>query len=298
MADGQTTNIALPPTPEATQELQQLFNELAFALKQTKGSDLRQWGIMSASRFPKVGMRRLKNFERLAFRLSCFLRSEAALALAAWRQQQFSKHLATRTKEGIDSTFQTSMNAYKVIKTMAAALRDDPKKNAVEILAFSLGFFVGSGGIDGNGGLPDTDIAMFGIGGHRSILTHSIIAGMVAECSILALADLAGIVCDKVPKEGRSPFWDILTSSKDQIAHSLSIGASSGIAYHLAVDATIQPAPYKDLPISLPLWGHQSLFAANAIVEGNDTLQRHAPSVPVKANVNHFQLPPPPHSAD
>ncbi len=128
--------------------------------------------------------------------------------------------------------------------------------------------------MDGNGGVPDTDITIFGIGDHRSLFTHSIIAGIVVEGAILALADLAGIVCDKLPPGERSEFWDQISRTKDQIAHHLAAGTSAGIAYHLAVDATLQPAAYKDLPLSMPMEAHQALFALNAAVEAQDASKR------------------------
>ena len=261
-------------TIEYSEARHRLFYELAYAIKQTDAKDMMRWGKVSASRIPKVGARRLKNLGKLAFSLTNFLSNEASLVSDAWKEKQLGGHLASRTSKGIESTFETGVKVCRFTTAMAVALRDDPKKNASTVLAFALGFFVGSGGLDGNGGIPDTDIAMFGIGNHRSILTHSVIAGIFVECSILALADLAGIVCDKLPQNKRSPFWDKISTSKDAIAQQLCVGASTGIAYHLAVDATIQPAAYKDLPLSMPMEAHQSVFALNAIAEGNDGLQR------------------------
>lgn len=113
-----------------------------------------------------------------------------------------------------------------------------------------------------------------GVGDHRSLFTHSIIACIVVEASILALADLAGIVCDKLPPDERFEFWEQISTTKDQIASRLSAGASAGIAYHLAVDATLQPAAYKDLPFSMPMEAHQLLFAVNAAVEDKDAASR------------------------
>ena len=114
------------------------------------------------------------------------------------------------------------------IRSNSRMLIDEPKKNAPGVLALALGFIAGSGGADANGGIPDTDIAMFGIGDHRSLFTHSIIAGVVVEGSILALADFAGIVCNKLPEGERSAFWDQLDNAKDQIA--LKLAAARGRA--------------------------------------------------------------------
>lgn len=263
-----TTNSTLPRTES------RLFTELQMALSKTNADDLKAWGKSSAVRLPVIGKRRLKNLGSLVTSVADAVGSELRKAMLAWQRGDFGKHLEQRTAAGIDSTIDMGRRTWTVVGTIGRALIDDPKKNAPGVLALSLGFLAGSGGVDGNGGIPDTDIAMFGIGDHRSLFTHSIIAGIVVEGSILALADLAGIVCNKLPAGERDPFWDTISSTKDLIAEKLAIGASAGIAYHLAVDATLQPAAYKDLPFSMPMEAHQTLFALNAAAEGVDAAKR------------------------
>jgi hypothetical protein len=235
---------------------------------------MKYWGSAAAGRLPAIGKRRIKNFGSLISSIAKATGREVQSAVNAMKDGQFGSHMGQRTAAGIDGTIDLGKQVWRVIGAVGSSVMDDPKKNAPGVLALALGFIAGSGGVDGNGGIPDTDIAMFGIGDHRSLFTHSIIAGIVVEGSILALADLAGIVCDKLPVGERSTFWDQLSSAKDQIAGQLAVGASAGIAYHLAVDATLQPAAYKDLPISMPMEAHQMLFALNAAVEGQDASQR------------------------
>lgn len=251
-----------------------LFEELRLAVQQTNAADMRKWGVASARRFPVIGKRRIKNFASLIKSIASFARQEGENATRAWRENHLGTHLGDRTADGIDTTIDLGQRIYRTLSIVIRALREDPKKNAPGVLALALGFVVGSGGLDGNGGIPDTDITMFGIGDHRSIYTHSIIAGIVIEGAILALADLADIVCEKIPRGQRSPFWDSLISTKNQIAGQLALGTSVGIAYHLGVDATIQPAAYKDLPISIPMEAHQLLFAVNSAAEGFDAATR------------------------
>jgi hypothetical protein len=58
------------------------------------------------------------------------------------------------------------------------------------------------------------------------------------------------------------------------MAEGLHRGVSFGIAYHLDVDATVDGAgTYADLPVSLPMEGHQAV-AAGALVEGMDASRR------------------------
>lgn len=251
-----------------------LFYELKLAMSCTTPADLTAWGKTSAGRLPAIGKRRLKNLGNLVTSIADAAGRELRGAMVAWQQGRFGSHFGQRVAAGIDSTIDLGQRAWRTVGTVGRALIDDPQKNAPGVLALSLGFLAGSGGVDGNGGIPDTDIAMFGIGDHRSLITHSIIAGIVVEGAILAVADLAGIVCDKLPPGQRDPFWDRLSATKDQLALQLSVGASAGIAYHLAVDATLQPAAYKDLPISMPMEAHQLLFAANAAAEGVDVFKR------------------------
>ena len=252
-----------------------LFDELQFALQQTDAEELKDWGKAAALRFPAIGKRRLKNLGKLARNIADFSRRELSDATSALQREQFGTHVGNRIAAGIDTTIDIGHRTYRVTSAIVMALKSDPRHNAPGVLALALGFLVGSGGVDGNGGVPDTDIAMFGIGDHRSIFTHSILAGIVIEGSILSLADLADVVCDKIPSDNRSRFWDTLVDTKDKIANQLAIGASAGIAYHLAVDATIQPAAYKDLPFSMPIEAHQMLFAVNTVAEGYDATERN-----------------------
>ena len=267
------TALATLPKGENDQQAR-LFDELKLALSRTTSEDMKSWGAASAARLPAIGKRRIKNFGEMVTTIAKAAGREFQSALNAARSGRFGSHLGQRTAAGIDGTIDFGKQVWHVLGAVGSAVKDDPKKNAPGVLALALGFIAGSGGADGNGGIPDTDIVMFGIGDHRSLFTHSIIAGIVVEGAIMALADLAGIVCDKLPVGQRSAFWDQLSGAKDQIAGQLSAGASAGIAYHLAVDATLQPAAYKDLPISMPMEAHQMLFALNATVEGLDAAKR------------------------
>jgi hypothetical protein len=259
-------------TSRSTKEIR-LYRELRFALDQTDAADLKNWGKSAAARLPVIATRRVKNFGRLAATVARATGQELAGAFEAWRRGRLGGHLGDRAAVGIDRTAQIVTGTAQAVGAIGRALLDDPKRNVPDVFALALGFYAGSGGLDGNGGIPDTDLAL-GIGWHRSILTHSIIAGTVVEGAILALADLADVVIDKVPRYQRDPFWDHLAATKDRIAEQLAVGTSAGIAYHLAVDATLQEAPYHDLPFSMPMEGHQAVMGANGVAEGLDAANR------------------------
>lgn len=115
----------------------------------------------------------------------------------------------------------------------------DPKRTAPAVIGAVLGFSAGSGGLDGNGGIPDLDL-LAGIGSNRSPLTHTLIAGILAEGLLLALADLAAEVHGRLPHD-HDPLWDGLARIGRPLTHNLAIGTGAGLAYHLLVDAFVQP---------------------------------------------------------
>jgi hypothetical protein len=51
------------------------------------------------------------------------------------------------------------------------------------------------------------------------------------------------------------------------LTESLAIGTSAGLAYHLLVDALIQPAPLHGLPVEMPIEMHQTIMAASGLAE-------------------------------
>ncbi|MDR1976676.1 MAG: hypothetical protein LBQ18_06750 [Campylobacteraceae bacterium] len=251
-----------------------LFSELKLAIQRTNSDDMKKWALNSTLRFPAIGVRRLANFGILAKSIVYSVSEEVKDITFAIIKKRFISHIKDRAIAVRESGVKFISCATKTVNGLKKNILDNPKKNASGILALGLGFIMGSGGLDGNGGIPDADIDLFGVGEHRSILTHSIIAGIIFEGSILALADFADIICNKLSKEERSEFWDKLKEMKDEVANKLAQGASAGIAYHLGIDATLQPAPYKDLPFSMPMEAHQSLFALNAAIEGNDAISQ------------------------
>jgi hypothetical protein len=251
-----------------------LFDELQSAISQTSGEEMAVWAKNTVARLFEVGKRRGKNLVYFVATVLDGSISELCRALAALLRGNLIEHLFNRSGAAINATSDFLDQNIRAIKHIGKSLLADPKKNAPEVLALALGFTLGSGGLDANGGGPDMDITLGGIGAHRSILTHSVLSGMVIETSVLALAELAGIVCDKLPAGQRSEFWDILSRTKDQIAEKFATGISAGIAYHLAVDATLQQAPYKDLPGPMPMGVHQTIMGTNAVVEGVDAMAR------------------------
>ena len=255
-----------PNEAELTQaRLKRLFDDLAFALKRTQSSTLRAWGLRSAGRLVKLTGQRVSALASLAARIGRASSAEFTGLLQAWRADRLGEQVGDRTAAGIDGSIALARGARDLVTGVGGALMDNPRENAPKVLAAFLGFYAGSGGVDGDGGIPDLDL-LAGIDAHRSLLTHSILAGVAAEGVLLAIADLASEVHTKLPFD-HDPLWDRLAEAGAPLTASLAAGASAGIAYHLLWDAGIEPAPYKDLAFSMPIEAHQTMMGANGLAE-------------------------------
>jgi hypothetical protein len=243
-----------------------LYSELGFALSRLERDALKGWGTRSAGRLLMLAGRRVGGLAKLATVLGRAGFGELTGVFSASRQRRLSAHVGDRAAAAIDGTISLGRDGARLVAGVARALVRDPKATAPLVLGGLLGFSAGSGGLDGNGGIPDLDL-LAGIGAHRSPLTHTIIAGIVAEGLLLALADLAAEVHGKLPLE-HDPLWDGLARAGRPLTESLAIGTSAGLAYHLLVDALIQPAALHGLPVEMPLEGHQAVMAASGLAEG------------------------------
>lgn len=243
-----------------------LYDELSFAVSRTDGALLRQWGGRSAGRLVNLGARRVGALLSLATSIGKKTWSELSNMINATGQGATLEHLGDRTAAAIDGSIALGKDGAGVLSAIGLGLLSNPKETAPKVLGAFLGFYAGSGGVDGNGGIPDLDL-LAGIDAHRSILTHSVLAGIVAEGALLSIADLANQIHERLPVD-HDPLWETLAKAASPLTESLAAGTSAGIAYHLLVDAFIQPAPYKDLPFSMPIEGHQAAMAANGMAEG------------------------------
>lgn len=264
-----------------------LFEELSFAISRTDGPTLRQWGGRSAGRLLHLTARRIGGLASLATSVGKGAWSELSNLMKAAGQGSALEHVGDRTAAAIDGSIGLGKDGVRVLSAICRGLVSNPKETAPKVLGSFLGFYAGSGGIDGNGGIPDLDL-LAGIDAHRSILTHSILAGIVAEGALLAIVDLATQVHERLPVD-HDPLWDELAKSAAPLTSSLAAGTSAGIAYHLLVDAFIQPAPYHDLPVSMPIEGHQAVMAASGVAEciaTSDPNSRRGPAI-----INHDGLP-------
>ena len=247
-------------------------NELRFALGRMESCVLKGWGKRSALRLLMLASQRVGGLARLGTLLVRAGGGELSGLLEALRQRRVMPHLGDRTAAAVDGTLSVGREGVSMLTGIARGLLNDPKKNAPAVLGAVLGFSAGSGGLDANGGIPDLDL-LAGIGAHRSPVTHTIIAGIVAEGLLLAIADLAAEVHGRLPQD-HDPLWDTLASIGRPLTDSLAIGTSAGLAWHLLADAFVQPGTYHDLPTDMPMEAHQAMFAANGTAEGIHAARR------------------------
>jgi len=250
----------------------ELRAELVAAIRATPREEISNWGQRSALKLVEVTARRIMNPGRLLVSLGRLSRDELGAAFVALQQGQFKEHLGDRTATMIDTSTGFARDATQRIGAIGRQLMQDPRSHAPEVFGLVIGFYAGSGGLDGDGGVPDLDL-LAGIGAHRSIFTHSIFAGAIIETALLSLTDLSDTVHKHFP-ETHDPLWDTLAAAKVRVARALIQGTSAGIGYHLMVDATIQPAAYKDWPFEMQLKSHQALLAANAVAETLDVAHK------------------------
>jgi hypothetical protein len=249
--------------------IQRLLIELRAAVGNTPREEVGAWGRRSATRLAAIGFRRTTRAVQTAARVGQFAVWEVCTAWAEAKNGQLGSHLRSRGRAAAQAAgdgLRTVGIAAIDFASLIPKLRTDPDQAAPILFGAVIGFLIGSGGFDGDGGIPDLDL-QFGIGRHRSILTHSIVVGIMAEAVILSALDLARLIHDRLP-EDHDPVWDSLARMTPRFADALVRGTHVGLAFHFTVDASPDGmTPYKDLPVSLPMEGHQAILCASAADE-------------------------------
>ncbi|MCZ7579737.1 MAG: hypothetical protein M5U21_02775 [Fimbriimonadaceae bacterium] len=245
-------------------------DELQFALRQVSKAELAAWGIASGGRFGVGLWRRGKSLYSITKRVAGFAYGEVRDGVNAQRDHRFSDHAKDRGKRLLNTGERawswTRVKAQGFPKAVRS-LTERPAEMAPRMLGAAIGFLTGSGGFDANGGVlsPDVDL-LFGIGAHRSVLTHSLILGAAAEATILSAAELSKLVLNKLPAN-HDVLWDHLASHGQNFALGLATGYGVGLAYHLGVDGTVQAAPLHGIPVPMPMEAHQAVMLGSAVSE-------------------------------
>jgi hypothetical protein len=184
----------------------------------------------------------------------------------AYSADRLTDHLGRRVGTAFGITSNAISNGAKSLSSLASELIASPAEAAPKLLVLVLSSVAASGGVDGNGGVPDMDIPLMGIGAHRSPLTHSILIGSLLETAVMLLTRIVLCTHKNLPTE-HDPLWEGIARQSVNILSAAGKGASAGIAYHLMVDAVVQPGTYHGVPFDMPIEAHQAIFAANSAAE-------------------------------
>ena len=252
------------------QQILKLNEELKYAVMKTTNKDLTALGGKIPLILIYVASRRLKNAKDIVLKMGKYFSLEGNKFYKAFLNKELKKYFNNKYKQTNENIEELNEEIIKAVKNFSKYIRKNPKTNIANFLMFILGAYLGSGGIDGDGGIPDLDLEIFGIENHRSIFTHSVIAGIIIETLILFSIIAIDMIYDKLPKE-HLEIWDLIHEKKDDFLFNFTTGVSAGLAYHFTIDATIDGmGTYKDLPFSAPREVHQFIMGANAFIEGLD----------------------------
>lgn len=265
-----STSLVIGKFSESRKE--RVYSEFLHALNEVDSEDLKLWSINLIATLKHVSFRRVKGFVSSAVNMAKFTSKEFTSLYEAIREKRAIDHVQVRATLAKETVVGATTAAKAYFANLTSLLKKDPKEAARTLFVGTvgmLGFGLGSGGLDGDGGVPDLDF-LGGIGRHRSIFTHSIISGIVLETIVISVVSLMIILHRHLPVE-HDPLWDDVIKNTQDIGLAFTIGASAGIAYHMAIDATIDGGgTYKDLPFSLSQDGHQFIMGVNAMTEGID----------------------------
>lgn len=250
-------------------EASRMAEELRHAFRKLSPEDAKNWVGRSSDRLAAVLLRRMHNLVRTCSVVLGGIGNEVIDFVNAVIDRRPIDHTKARLNAAANEVTRITQLAKNTATPLFTALRNDPAKVAPDLIIVALSFYVSGGGFDGDGGIPDSDIPLLGIGAHRSPFTHSVIAGAVVETGLFSLIDFVCIAHSKLP-EKHDPRWDLIHDRAWTAATAASKGVSLGLAYHLGVDSLIQPGAYHGLPFEMSIEGHQFVLGANAAAEGID----------------------------
>lgn len=237
---------------------QQLFDELKFALRDLSSSELQEIFFESS----KIAVKATYQSKERAVKNSIvFLKKN----INRYKTEGFVQSLKTDGKKAADFVY----NLPEKVKSIYNNFLKLDREKQIEVVAITIItsaiFFTAAGGSDFEGGIPDTDIALMGIGHHRNIVTHSILIGLGIEFT----GRFTILVLDKIRKrlpQDHHLIWDKVYLFMDN-NKGLAISAMwLGLGTHLLKDTGIIAGgmkPYSDVPFQMSMESHQGLLAAN-----------------------------------
>lgn len=197
-----------------------------------------------------------------------YVGGEVSQFVSAARNQRAGSHLnkrLSRFQSHARRRLEGLRRALQDLPHLARAARQRPSEVLPELVGAVLGFAAGSGGLDADGGIPDLDL-LGGIGAHRSLLTHTMIIGVGAECVALSLSRLINLVHAKLP-HSHDPIWDELHAAAQQGVAGARAGTALGVGVHLLADGTLHVGALHGLGVPLPMEAHQAIIGFSGAAE-------------------------------
>jgi hypothetical protein len=271
---------ALAPFQE-TSRFERMAQELEYSIRNTSRADMTTLMGHLANDGSLALVRRITGLWDLASKVLGGTGDELAAMLKAYSADELIVHLGKRVDRASAITTGALSNGAKSLSSLARELMTSPAEAGPKLLVLVLSSVAVSGGVDGNGGVPDMDIPLMGIGAHRSPFTHSIIVGAALETALFLLARIVLGAHKNLPTV-HDPLWEGIVRQSVGILKSAGKGASIGLAYHLMVDAVVQPGAYHGMPFDMPIEAHQTIMGANSVAEA--TAARSFPDEATIAN--------------
>jgi hypothetical protein len=176
------------------------------------------------------------------------------------------RELAEKAKEALHSLPERTRETLSRLSRLSAAELSE------EVAPFVMGLvalYAASGGLDLEGGLPDTDLEL-GIGLHRNIFSHSVLIGFTTEGVLSFGVEILSGLYQKLPAEHHA-VWDKVHRLIRNCEKSAITGLWVGICLHFIKDAGLLShgtKPYTGLSGEHGMAFHQGLFAANGAASG------------------------------
>lgn len=274
MTDTTLTSIDLAWVPSSrSSEWIEILDEARFALRQVDRGVLVGLGQRSMTIALDTTRRRWGQLRDLVSAIARGVWGEFKRAFRALMAGEFGAYCVELCKRAWhalrsfwDGLVEHGRAAARLIAAVPNMSSDELADTLVAFLSSVVGFAVMSGG--GDGGVVDLDIAVLGLGGHRSILFHSVLSGLAWEIAMRCALEVVATFHDLLPRS-HAPFWDRMLRLGHRGVGGSIAGGWAGVATHLAIDSHVDGwTPYKDLPVVLPQWGHHLVMDVNAAAAG------------------------------
>ena len=245
--------------------------EAKYALARIDSRQIKRLSLVFPVLLSRALTRRIDNIGNIGKSIGTSLYEEAKEVKEAYKNEHIKNHLKEMISNSIHKIEGVSKSSYTFLKSIIKTIRTDPKEKIPALIAGVLGFEMASGGLDGDGGMPDLDLAL-GIAEHRSLLTHSILMGSVVEAAVLTTVILGMQLKTNMP-QNHDPVWDKLDLDNSELIQALLIGTSTGMAYHMGIDTTVDGGGTYAAIEGMPLEVHQIIMGLNAFAEGLNAKQ-------------------------